>query len=67
MTNSCRLLTCLVSIALVATPAMISIPFQSIAHAQTNSTEWSDRFNQAQKLEDEFPVPTFQRLVLAEK
>ena len=53
MTNSCRLLTCLVSIALVATPAMISIPFQSIAHAQTNSTKWSDRFNQAQKLEDE--------------
>lgn len=46
-------LTCLVSIALVATPALISIPFQNVAHAQTNSTEWSDRFNQAQKLEDE--------------
>ncbi len=53
MIHSSRLLTCLVSIALITTPAMIPTPFPSIAHAQTNSADWSDMFNQAQKLEGE--------------
>ncbi len=53
MINSSRLLTCLVSIALVVTPAIIPIQFQSIVHAQTSNSNWSNLFDQAQNLEGE--------------
>lgn len=51
MNLSSYLLRFLVSIALVTTPAILPQQFPSIAHAQTNSPDWSDLFTQARDLE----------------
>lgn len=61
------LLTSLVAIALI-TPAMIPLQFQSIAHAQINTADWSSLFKQAEDLEGEdkyLEAETIYRQILA--
>ncbi|NJL89609.1 MAG: hypothetical protein HC916_07285 [Coleofasciculaceae cyanobacterium SM2_1_6] len=52
MNPSSYLVTCLVAIALIATPTILPLQFPSITHAQTNSLSWSNLFDQARNLEN---------------